>query len=73
MDTLMKATVEEAKKSLAEGGIPIGSVLAKDGQIIGRGHNKRIQQGDPIMHAKIDCLRNAGRIRSYSGQCCIPR
>ncbi len=62
----MKAAVAEAKKGLAEGGIPIGSVLTKDGQIIGRGHNKRVQQGDPIMHAEIDCLRNAGRIGKYA-------
>ena len=61
----MKAALEEAKKGLAEGGIPIGSVLVKDGQIIGRGHNKRVQQSNPIMHAEIDCLRNAGRIGKY--------
>ena len=65
MDAFMKAAVEEAKKGLSEGGIPIGSVLVQDGQIIGRGHNKRVQQGDPIMHAEIDCLRNAGRIGRY--------
>jgi len=61
----MKAALDEAKKGLSEGGIPIGSVLAKHGQIIGRGHNKRVQQRDPIMHAEIDCLRNAGRIGKY--------
>jgi len=61
----MKVAVEEAMKSLDEGGIPIGSVLVKNGQIIGRGHNKRVQQSDPIMHAEIDCLRNAGRINKY--------
>lgn len=61
----MKAAIDEAKKGLSEGGIPIGSVLAKHGQIIGRGHNKRVQQRDPIMHAEIDCLRNAGRIGKY--------
>ena len=61
----MKAAFEEANKGLGEGGIPIGSVLVKDGQIIGRGHNKRVQQSDPIMHAEIDCLRNAGRIGKY--------
>lgn len=61
----MKAATEEAKKSLGEGGIPIGSVLVKDGQIIGQGHNKRVQNNDPIMHAEIDCLRNAGRIGKY--------
>ena len=62
----MKAAIEEARKSSSEGGIPIGSVLVKNGQIIGRGHNKRVQQNDPIMHAEIDCLRNAGRIGKYS-------
>jgi creatinine deaminase len=66
MDNQMKAAIEEARKSLSEGGIPIGSVLVKKGQIIGRGHNKRVQQNDPIMHAEIDCLRNAGRIGKYS-------
>ncbi len=66
MDKFMQAAIEEAKKGLAEGGIPIGSVLVKDGEIIGRGHNKRVQENDPIIHAEIDCLRNAGRIQSYS-------
>jgi creatinine deaminase len=67
MDAYIKAAVEEAKKGLQEGGIPIGSVLVKDGKIIGRGRNKRVQDNDPIMHAEIDCLRNAGRIGGYSG------
>jgi cytosine deaminase len=62
----MNAAIEEAKKGLAEGGIPIGSVIVRDGKIIGRGHNKRIQENDPVIHAEIDCLRNAGRIHSYS-------
>lgn len=61
----MKAAIEEAKKGLTEGGIPIGSVLVKDGKIIGRGHNKRVQKGSPTLHAEIDCLENAGRIGSY--------
>ncbi|MFA6091887.1 MAG: nucleoside deaminase [Elusimicrobiota bacterium] len=67
MDTFLQAAIDEAKKGLAEGGIPIGSVLVKDGKIIGRGHNKRVQDGDPITHAEIDCLRNAGRVGSYKG------
>ncbi len=67
MDAYIKAAVEEAKKGLQEGGIPIGSILVKDGKIIGRGHNKRIQDNDPIMHAEIDCLRNAGRVGRYNG------
>ena len=65
MDTFMKAAIDEARKGLNEGGIPIGSVLARKGKIIGRGHNKRVQKKDPILHAEIDCLRNAGRIGSY--------
>jgi creatinine deaminase len=65
MDEFMKAAIEEAKKGLDEGGIPIGSVLMKDSKIIGQGHNKRVQQNDPIMNAEIDCLRNAGRIGKY--------
>ncbi len=67
MDAYIKAAIEEAKKGLLEGGIPIGSILVKDGKILGRGHNKRVQDNDPIMHAEIDCLRNAGRIGRYSG------
>jgi creatinine deaminase len=65
MDEFMKAAIKEAKKGLGEGGIPIGAVLVKGGKIIGQGHNKRVQQNDPIMHAEIDCLRNAGRIGKY--------
>ncbi len=61
----MKAAIDEARKGLAEGGIPIGSVLVKDGKIIGRGHNQRVQKGSPTLHAEIDCLENAGRIGSY--------
>ncbi len=61
----MQAAIDEAKKGFAAGGIPIGSVLVRDGKIIGRGHNQRVQQGDPMAHAEIDCLRNAGRIGNY--------
>ena len=64
-DPYMAAAIEEARKGLAEGGIPIGSVLVKNDEIIGRGHNRRVQDGDPITHAEIDCLRNAGRVGSY--------
>jgi cytosine/creatinine deaminase len=67
MDEFMAEAIAEAKQGLSEGGIPIGSVLVKDGQIIGRGHNQRVQRGDPITHAEIDCLRNAGRIGNYRG------
>lgn len=66
MDEFMKAAILEAKKSLAEGGIPIGAVLVLNDRIIGRGHNRRVQENNPIMHAEIDCLRNAGRIVKYS-------
>ncbi|MCX6276070.1 MAG: nucleoside deaminase [Bacteroidetes bacterium] len=65
MDEFMEAAIGEARQGLSEGGIPIGSVLVRDGKIIGRGHNKRVQDGDPITHAEIDCLRNAGRVGNY--------
>jgi cytosine/creatinine deaminase len=61
----MTAALEEARQGLAEGGIPIGSVLVRSGQIIGRGHNRRVQRGDPMAHAEIDCLQRAGRQRTY--------
>lgn len=61
MDQFMKAAIEEARKGLAEGGIPIGSVLVHDGKIIGRGHNRRVQQGSAILHGEMDALENAGR------------
>ena len=54
--------INEAKKGLDEGGIPIGAVLVLDGKIIGRGHNKRIQKSSAILHAEMDCLENAGRL-----------
>ena len=57
----MQAAIDEAQLGLAEGGIPIGSVLVHGGRIIGRGHNRRLQQGDPILHGEMDALRNAGR------------
>lgn len=63
----IRAAIDEAKKGLAEKGIPIGSVLVRNNEIIGRGHNKRVQENDPVIHAEIDCLRNAGRIESYKG------
>lgn len=58
----MQAALDEAKKSLSEGGIPIGSVLVCNGQIIGRGHNQRIQKGSSVLHAEMDALENAGRL-----------
>ncbi len=67
IDEFMRAAVEEARKGLAEGGIPIGSALARGGKLVASGHNKRVQEGDPVTHAEIDCLRNAGRIGNYRG------
>ncbi len=64
-DPFMQAAIEQAKKGLSEGGIPIGSVLVKDGAIIARGHNKRVQEDNPILHGEMDCLFNAGRVGSY--------
>jgi len=60
-DPFMQAAVEEAQQGLAEGGIPIGSVLVHRGTILGRGHNRRIQRGSPILHGEMDALENAGR------------
>ena len=65
MDKFITEAIIEARIGLAEGGIPIGSVLVKDGEIIGRGHNKRVQEHNPVLHAEIDCLQNAGRIGTY--------
>lgn len=65
MDEFMASAIAQAKQGLKEGGIPIGSVLVRDGQILGQGHNKRVQDNDPVTHAEIDCLRDAGRIGSY--------
>ncbi|MHC1737598.1 MAG: nucleoside deaminase [Ignavibacteriaceae bacterium] len=64
-DEFLTEAINEAKLGLSEGGIPIGSVLVRDGKIIARGHNKRVQEGNPMIHAEIDCLMNAGRIGSY--------
>lgn len=66
VDNFMRAAIDEALKGRAEGGIPIGSVLVKNGKIIGRGRNKRVQEGNPVLHAEIDCLQNAGRIGRYN-------
>jgi len=58
----MQAAIAQARKSLAEGGIPIGSVLVIDGVIVGQGHNQRVQKGSCVLHAEMDCLENAGRL-----------
>jgi creatinine deaminase len=65
MDKFMRAAIDEALKGEAEGGIPIGSVLVKGGEIVAQGHNKRVQEKNPILHGEMDCLFNAGRIGSY--------
>ena len=71
MDPFLQAAIEEARKGLAEGGIPIGSVLVCDGQIIGRGHNQRVQRGSVIHHAEMNCLENAGRRKASVYQRCV--
>ncbi|PSO53883.1 MAG: nucleoside deaminase [Cyanobacteria bacterium QH_8_48_120] len=65
MDQFLEAAIAEAKQGLREGGIPIGSVLVRNGEILARGHNRRVQNHDPVTHAEIDCLRQAGRIGKY--------
>ena len=64
MDPFLQTAIEEAKQGLTEGGIPIGSVLVIDGRIVGRGHNRRVQKGSAILHAEMDCLENAGRLKA---------
>lgn len=68
MDEFMQAAIDEAKLGLAEGGIPIGSVLVIDGRIVGRGHNRRVQRGSAILHAEMDALENAGRLSAKDYQ-----
>lgn len=65
IDEFMRLAIDEALSGLAEGGIPIGSVLIKDGKLVAKGHNKRVQEGNPILHGEMDCLFNAGRVGSY--------
>jgi cytosine deaminase len=72
MDPFLESAIEEAKRGLSEGGIPIGSVLVYDGKIIGRGHNQRVQRGSVIHHGEMNCLENAGRqSASVYRQCTI--
>jgi cytosine deaminase len=70
MDSFLQAAIEEARKGLAEGGIPIGSVLVCEGKIIGRGHNQRVQHASVIHHAEMNCLENAGRLTASVYQRC---
>lgn len=65
MDEFMQEAIRQARKSLREGGIPIGSALVKNGQLVASGHNKRVQEDNPILHGEMDCLNNAGRIGSF--------
>ncbi|RLG19243.1 nucleoside deaminase [Candidatus Micrarchaeota archaeon] len=65
MDRFMAIALEEARLSWAEGGIPIGSVLVIDGAVVGRGHNQRIQRNSAILHAEMDCIENAGRLKPH--------
>ncbi len=62
MDEFLQAAIDEAEQGWAEGGIPIGSVIVHNGKIVGRGHNKRVQQGSPTLHGEMDALENAGRL-----------
>ena len=68
MDPFLQVAIDEARQGLAEGGIPIGSVLVIDGKIVGRGHNRRVQKGSAILHAEMDCLENAGRLTAKDYQ-----
>ncbi|MFY0657419.1 MAG: nucleoside deaminase [Neptunomonas phycophila] len=68
MDQFMKAAIDEAKKGLAAGGIPIGSVLVIDDRIVAAGHNQRVQRGSAILHAEMDCLDKAGRLKAADYQ-----
>ncbi|HAH31398.1 MAG TPA: tRNA-specific adenosine deaminase [Elusimicrobia bacterium] len=67
----MKAAIKEARKGLEEGGIPIGAVLVKGGKVIGRGHNRRVQKKSAILHAEMDCLENAGRLKAKDYEKCV--
>jgi cytosine deaminase len=67
----MNEAIKEAKKGLKKGGIPIGAVLVKNGKVIGRGHNKRVQKNSPILHAEMDCLENAGRLTNKDYKKCV--
>ena len=64
MDPFLEASIREARQGLAEGGIPIGSVLVIDGRVVGRGHNRRVQKESAILHAEMDCIENAGRLKA---------
>ena len=69
-EQFLTVAYEEAQQGLREGGIPIGSVLVRNGEIIGRGHNRRVQKGDPILHGEMDAIQNAGRQKTYRDVTC---
>jgi len=71
MEKFMREALKEARKSLAERGIPIGAVLVKDSLVIARGHNRRVQKSSAILHAEMDCLENAGRLKSADYKKCV--
>ena len=64
--TFMAAALQEAKTGYDEGGVPVGAVMVEDGVIIGRGHNRRVQDGNPVSHGETDCMKNTGRRPDYS-------
>lgn len=66
-DHFMSSAYEQALKSYNEGGLPIGAVMIENGSVIAAGHNRRVQDGDPIAHGEMDCLREAGRRADYAG------
>jgi len=71
MDPFLRAAIDEARAGFHAGGIPIGSVIVHNGKIIGRGHNRRVQQGSVIHHAEMNCLQNAGRLKASVYQRCV--
>jgi creatinine deaminase len=72
MEIYLKEAIEEARKGLEEGGIPIGAILVMDGKIVGRGHNRRIQNDSAVLHAEMDCIENAGRLAAKEyGRCTL--
>jgi creatinine deaminase len=70
MDEFLRAAIQEAEQGLAEGGIPIGSVVVHKGQILGRGHNRRVQRGSVVLHGEMDALENAGRQAAHTYRDC---
>ncbi|HSH41210.1 MAG TPA: nucleoside deaminase, partial [Arenicellales bacterium] len=65
--TFMSLALEEARKGYEEGGVPVGAVMVENGEVIGRGYNRRVQDGNPVSHGETDCMKNAGRRPGYDG------